>query len=330
MLQITRYRPEDYTDALIARLQPLREAMHAERDPDDPPPTPEGLRLQLAGIPAHIRPESWVASLPGGVVVGTARLVTFDMDGRRHLAPGGVSVLPSHRRKGLGRRLLSVIRARARELGRTTLTLDSHGRIPAGAAFLTALGAAPGLTERESRLTLSTLNLDQLAPWCVAPSGFSPVWWDDCCPDERLENAVELTRIFNDIPVGDLDLGQFLLTPELLRAEEDSRQQRKITRWTLAVQDDATGRLVGLTELNFDSQRPAQASQQITGVESAYRGKGLGLYLKATMLQRLLSERPEVKYIATENAVQNQSMRKINDALGFQLHDELTVWQLNL
>ncbi len=328
MLQITRYRPEDYTDALIARLQPLREAMHAERDPDDPPPTPEGLKRQLAGIPAHIGFEVWLASLPGGEVVGTAHLRTFEMDGRRHLASGGVSVLPTHRRKGLGRRLLSVIRAR--ETGRTTLTLESLGRIPAGGAFLTALGAAPGLIERESRLNLSTLDQSQLEAWSVAPSGFSPVWWDDRCPDERLESAVELARIFNDIPVGALDMGNFQLTPELLRAEEASRQQKKTRRWTLAVQEDASGRLVGLTELDFNPERSAQANQQFTGVESAYRGKGLGLYLKATMLKRLLSERPEVRHIATGNAVQNQSMRKINDALGFHLHDELTVWQLSL
>jgi mycothiol synthase len=330
MIRITRYCPEDYTDALILRLQPFREAMHAERAPDEPIPTPEGLRLQLAGIPAHIQVENWTASRPGGEIVGTARLAMFDMDGRRHLANGGVSILPTHRRKGLGRRLFSVIHARARERGRTTLTLESHGRMPAGAAFLTAIGAAPGLTERESRLYLSTLDLDQLAPWCVPPPGFSPVWWDDRCPDERLADAVELTRLFNDIPVGDLNLGQFQLTQELLRTEEDSLKRRRIARWTLAVQDDASGRLVGLTALNFDSQRPASADQQITGVEAAFRGKGLGLFLKAAMLQRVLAERPEVLYIATENAVQNLSMRKINDALGFQLHDELTIWQVNL
>ena len=131
MYRLTRYRTEAMTRATLERLQPLREALQAEKNPDDPPPTVENLERQLAGIPPHIELETWLATLPDGTVAGVAVLVLFTTDGQKYLADGRVEILPSLRRKGLGRRLFSVVRARARERGRTNLVVTSFGKVPA-------------------------------------------------------------------------------------------------------------------------------------------------------------------------------------------------------
>ncbi|MGC4046906.1 MAG: GNAT family N-acetyltransferase [Armatimonas sp.] len=330
MIRITHYEPQDLTRPILERLQPLREAIHAEKSPDDPPPTVENLERQLASIPSHVHPETWIASLPDGTIVGAATLVTFDTEGQKHLADGRVEVLPSYRRKGLGRRLYSLLGARSRDRGRNTLIGVSYGRMPSGGAFMTAIGAHPGLTERESILVLAGVDKDQLQTWEAQIDGFTPVWWDDRCPEEHIDEYARVTAIFNDVPSGDINIGDHRRTPELLRAEEEARIGSGHTRWTLAVRDDATGHLIALTEIFFSTHRPGIVQQGITGVEKSARGKGLGRYIKAVMLQKLLSERPDIREVRTENATQNDAMRHINDALGFRLKDEAVIWQLDL
>ena len=49
-----------------------------------------------------------------------------------------------------------------------------------------------------------------------------------------------------------------------------------------------------------------------------YRGHGLGKWLKAAMLEKVLAERPAVKFVRTGNADENVPMLKINHALGFK------------
>lgn len=330
MIRITHYDPNELTRPVLERLQPLREALHTEKSPDDPLPTIENLERQLASIPGHVHPETWLASLPDGTIVGSATLVTFDLDGQKHLADGRVEVLPSYRRKGLGRRLYSLLGARARDRGRNTLIGTSYGRMPSGGAFMTAIGAHAGLTERESILELDGVDKALLEQWVSPVDGFTPIWWDNRCPDEHIEEYARLSAIFNDVPMGDINMGDHQRTPDVIRAEEEARAGVGATRWTLAVQEDATGRLIALTEIFFSPNRPGVVQQAITGVNKEARGKGLGRFIKAAMLQRLLSERPDIREIRTENATQNDAMRHINEALGFKLKDEAVIWQLDL
>jgi RimJ/RimL family protein N-acetyltransferase len=88
--------------------------------------------------------------------------------------------------------------------------------------------------------------------------------------------------------------------------------------WTLVAREDATGELAGYTALFFPKHRPWQAQQGDTGVDPAHRNKGLGRWLKAANLLRLLDERPEAQVVDTDNADSNEPMLNINMALGFR------------
>ena len=93
---------------------------------------------------------------------------------------------------------------------------------------------------------------------------------------------------------------------------------------------DATGEIVGLTELVLPPHRPWRAHQGDTGVNPAHRGKSLGRWLKAVNLLRLLDERPAVREVETYNAGTNQAMLSINHALGFTRRVAWTEFELRL
>ena len=48
------------------------------------------------------------------------------------------------------------------------------------------------------------------------------------------------------------------------------------------------------------------------------------------MVLRLAAEHPEVTRIRTENAQSNAAMLAINHAMGFRLHHEQTIWQIEV
>ena len=61
-----------------------------------------------------------------------------------------------------------------------------------------------------------------------------------------------------------------------------------------------------------------QVHQQLTAVRPEYRGRGIGKWIKATMLLHLRELYPDLKWISTDNAESNAPMLKINRALGFK------------
>jgi mycothiol synthase len=97
-------------------------------------------------------------------------------------------------------------------------------------------------------------------------------------------------------------------------------------RWTIFVRD-ISGCCVGGTEVTFESWDGAVAVQQNTAIDQAHRGFGLAKWAKASMLDRIRRERPDVERVRTSNAFSNTPMLAINTALGFKIIEARTEWQ---
>jgi len=78
----------------------------------------------------HDAPPLALVALDGNELLGTASLRVHDMDIFTELSPwlGGVYVTPGHRGKGIGRRLVTAVERKARELGYRSIYLFTYDR----------------------------------------------------------------------------------------------------------------------------------------------------------------------------------------------------------
>ncbi len=288
----------------------------------------------LAQSPSHERRPRWFV-MYGAAVVGAATLFLDDEDAANlHLGWLDLGVLLGHRRGGLAKMLIRDVARHAQTVGRTTLMPHTNSLIPAGAQFMRHLAAEPGLVEGVNELQMADLDVELMERWVAGGRAqsdrFELLRVDGAWPVEMIDEVVALYDVMNDAPVGDLDFNDQAFTADHITEWAAELAARNIARFVLAVRDLPSGRLAGFTDLGVNPSFPDLGQQGDTGVFEEFRGHGLGKWLKAEMVLRLAAERPEVTRIRTENAQSNAAMLAINHAMGFRLHHEQTIWQVDV
>ena len=261
-------------------------------------------------------------------------LLFWDEETNRNLASFWVHVRPEVRRRGLGRRLLAPLVDEARAHDRTLLDAAARPRIPASAAFLEALGAEHRFNHRVNVLDVDDVDLDLLHGWVERAKeravGYRLEAWEAPTPDDRVEAYVKSLGIMNTAPREGFEAEDDVFTVELFREQEEATRARGHDWWFLAAIHETSGEIAGHTDMSVTPAWPTRGFQGNTGVDPAHRNKGLGRWLKASMLLRLIDERPEVRRIVTGNAGSNEPMLNINHQLGFHCIEERHTHQVPL
>ena len=333
--EISEIDLKNATDDLYAQLNHNTNLMRRERLPDDPPVSLEETTQNFKTIPPFVGFKAWKACQPGSPeIIGFAAAIWLNTEENQHLVQMELDVLPEHRQRGLGRRLLRGIVDTARQQNRRLIVTHTNSRSPGGAAFLARVGAKRGLEAHTNQLDLNDLNRELVKKWLAevparAP-GYELGFWDGEYPEEQIEAISELWELTNQQPLGDMEIEDSHYSPEMLRQMERNLFARGQKRWTYYVVDRESEMLVGYTELSWHPGRSHIRSQGMTGVFPEHRNQGLGRWLKAVMLARVLKEEPPVRFIRTGNANDNAPMLKINNALGFKPYYASTLWQLEV
>jgi GNAT superfamily N-acetyltransferase len=134
----------------------------------------------------------------------------------------------------------------------------------------------------------------------------------------------------NDAQRGELRLDDMHFTVEQLRDWERSDEATGSEHWWLLAREVGSDQLAGLTDVYWNPAHPETVFQGNTGVLAAHRGKALGKWMKAVMLERILAERPDANDVRTSNADSNDAMLGINRLLGFESYIARTAWQADL
>lgn len=311
----------------------LFEADERELFPHDrPPPYGEWLEQRTSTL-SFRRDRLWIATAPGagggdGELVGYAE-TGEDLSNNTHVTGGWIHVVPTHRRRGIGTQLLRTVVEHARAHGRTSLLTHAlerdgagHSHNGAASGFLARYGLTPRIREHVNRLRVADIDRALLESWVTKASerasDYELVGWDGPTPEDRIERVARLLELINTAPTEDLDWEYQRYTPERVRERERELANRGEPWWTLTAVHKPTGEPVAYTHLYFSKWREELARQGGTAVDPAHRDKGIGRWIKAANLIRLLDERPAVERVDTGNAGSNDAMLNINHAIGFR------------
>ncbi|MDE3111435.1 MAG: GNAT family N-acetyltransferase [Chloroflexota bacterium] len=314
------------SDADLNALAGFGQAMDAERMPEDPP-TPLPLRVRrLRNRPPTMEPRRWVVR-EGSLVIASAALVRWTNLTNPDWRELAIDVRADRRRRGIARTLLATAAGVCGD--GIVLSFDTSDRVPAGAGFAKRIGAKAGLEARISETRLAELDRAMVAEWArIDPAGYRLVWIDDDIPGELLENVLVAYNAMNTAPKGALTFGEETATAEMVRGWERMRHRNGgLQRIALAVHE-ATGETAGYTEVARHPDTPWIVGQHGTAVIPAHRGRGIGKWLKARMIERIVAEWPDAERIRTGNAYVNAPMLSINDRLGFRVTFSATVWEI--
>ncbi|MFC4426588.1 GNAT family N-acetyltransferase [Deinococcus navajonensis] len=326
---VTPFAPKDASLARRLAVGTLLAESYAFAVPEDPPLLPEKEALGLTHLSPDEKADHFVVwerdqALAWGVL-------SYDLKQNLHAAHARLVVHPEHRRQGLGRAVTTALEQAARTAGRTLVTFGTTSRAPAGEAYARTLGAEPALPMRQSRLDLQVLDGALLDRWLVRPEGepYRLHTWT-VIPDEFLTRAADMMMVMNTAPRGDLEVDDWTITPEMIRAWDAMIAEAGEQRFMMALEDSRTGQLDGYTEVFWSPERASLVYQGATAVRPSARGLGLGKWLKAAMLRHIQEQCHGARWVRTNNANVNEAMLGINVALGFEPWASFTEWQLKL
>lgn len=315
----------------LARLVEFENALWAEEEPGEPLIADHVVAWLHRCRPNHQR-WAWSVTDGDGRLAGLAELRGSLAD-NLHLGTLHLRVLPSARRRGIGTALLAEAARRAEEEGRRVLNAFTVDLVPSGEAFASWVGAAPGLLVRRSEVDLTTVELDRLAAWLAVPARvtdrYDLVTVIGLYPPDQYEAIAEVEEVMNSAPHDDLDIEDEVRDAAWVAAREAQHDPSVEERWTIFARERATGRFVGYTQAFFYDDWPGMVNQGNTGVHPDHRGYGLGLWLKAAMLERIFAEKPDSRRMRTNNAFSNAPMLRINDEIGYRVTATATAWQVD-
>lgn len=240
-------------------------------------------------------------------------------------------VASEHRRKGIGTIWLRL----ALDL------LDRHGcrllnlwtEEESGHAFLRPRAGEPKFHAAENRLKLADVDWAMVRRWVEEGAARSPETrlevYDGPIPDSMLEEyAPRLSSLLNSIPWDDLDHGEIVITPAEIR-EWDRRMAVTESTVHTVVARERDGDISAITDVSYCRHLPTLVEQMFTGVKPETRGRGMGKWIKATMLEKLRREHPDAVWITTGNAESNAAMLSINHRLGFRQYRAGAQYQIS-
>lgn len=309
-------------------------ARRAEVLPDDPP-IPWEERLKWMREPAEHTAIRVFAIYDQQQVLGIASADWRTNDTENpDFAWCEVMVAPSHLRRGLGSRLTHALFEEILPLGRKKMFTQTMSNRAGGKPFAEMLGAKFGQEEHTNQLLFSEMNRAyvQHSLEKAPTSEYELLWFDGEYPDDEevLQKLCDMFAIMNTAPRGDLEFNDWKVTPEKLRQEALEAKKHNQEWWLCVAKHRQTGHFAGFTETGWHHNRPNIAGQYGTGVDPSHRGHGLGAWLKAVMIERILRDRPSVDRIRTGNADSNVPMLKINHSLGFKPFLDRTEWQIDI
>ncbi|MFC0430454.1 GNAT family N-acetyltransferase [Kutzneria buriramensis] len=237
---------------------------------------------------------------------------------------GGVelTVHPQFRRLGAGTALLRTVLAVLGQRGRATIEGWWIAADGVGERWARRRGFRRTHATVIQNLSLPDADVSSAAR---TPAGYRIVEWVNHAPEELVVSYAAARRAIEDAPVGESSFAAPDWTVERIRRIEAEQRETGVEQHVVVAVHEATGEVVGFTEVELSPASEDVAHQYDTAVLAAHRGHGLGLHIKARMAERLRAERPEITRVTTSTGSDNTHMIRVNTALGYVVSHNLVV-----
>jgi hypothetical protein len=326
-VDIEPFDPETADEATALAYCDLLAATRSRAHPDGFPPPPAHVLNHLRVSQEVSRRRIWLAR-SGAEVTGAVEASWEDVADNRDRA-----YLDHDLRSfdpGLVDALLAPAAAALAAEGRTNVVVNVAPDGPLE-ALLAARGGTLGSVEQHNVTAIDRLDRADLAALAGAvPEGYELLSLDGPCPDELMEPYTVLASTMNTAPRDDLTEEDAVYTPARVRDWEHTIARRGWDMWTVVAREIATGAFAAYTQLLLAPEWPEVAQQEDTAVTIPHRGHGLGLWLKAVNLLRVVDERPAARRVETWNAASNDHMLRVNRRLGFACEHVWHTWEVPL
>jgi GNAT superfamily N-acetyltransferase len=216
-----------------------------------------------------------------------------------------LTVLPEHRRRGLGAALYVAASSWLRERG--VHRIDA--RISEDDEESIAFAERRGFNEVERNRRM-VLDLTTLAPRPIdPPAGVEIVTWA-----ERLDLARGIYEVaceaFPDVPGAEEEVME-PFEDWLPHEMQGSGDRPEATFIALAGSE-----VVGYSKFSLTAAQPTTANHDMTGVKRAWRGRGIAGALKRAQIA--WAKEQGYEQLSTTNELRNEPIRRLNAHLGYQ------------
>lgn len=206
-------------------------------------------------------------------------------------------VLPEHRRRGVGTKLLHTLAEHVETLGLPDLggAADDEGAVAFGRHF--------GFDEVGRQVEqVRTVSADE--PWPAVPDGLTLI--------SLAEEPELVRRLYHELA---LDAFEDMPTPRKVEITPEQWESEWITWPEATFAAFADGELVGMAGLLRDVDQPQRAENALTTVRRDFRGRGIARLLKETTIAWASDHGLREIYTWTQTG--NENMQAVNERLGY-------------
>lgn len=329
--KITEIDTRSAPESLLAELADYYVVIDDEEIPGDTPMPTAARIADWRKVSSHFPILRWV--LHDGEGIAGAAVVAYSADQNLENGYGRVHIHPEKRGRGHGRALASAMFDHLEAAGRHRFDTLIKKAAPAE-DLARRLDLKPVYEEKRSRLLIADLDRGLMRTWIDRASDraadYELVYLPSPIPDDMVEAFCALAYVMNTAPREDFEEEDEVLTPESWRETEANALQSGGQLHNLLAVHRPTGDLVGYTQINTLELEPDLAWQWDTAVDPSHRNRGLGRWLKAAMIERVVEEFPRVRRVDTYNAGSNEPMLAINIEMGFRPIHIARAWQGDL
>lgn len=216
-----------------------------------------------------------------------------------------LTVLPDHRRRGLGNALYLEASAWLAERGVHQIDARVSEDDEESIAFAKRRGFEEVERNRRMILDLTALEPPPIDP----PAGVEVITWA-----ERLDLAPGIYEVaceaFPDVPGSEEELME-PFEDWLAHEMQGSGDRPEATFVALAGSE-----VVGYSKFSLTAAQPTTANHDMTGVKRAWRGRGIAGALKRAQIA--WAKEQGYERLATTNELRNEPIRRLNARLGYQ------------